>query len=164
MKKPTSNWARIINFKQLQHSRTLPPSFKFTYISLEQAYKAPVKKDLTKIISFRNNQHLKFYNILSILHIVIFFIIYQTVYSFLNKRDKAFKNRPSKICGRQPLKKLKWYGLLKGCLPQNLLAPFLNTCPKCKSYPPNLTSVFWMIVKMITFHVLSLMCILIFYV
>ena len=26
---------------------------------------------------------------------------------------KVFKNGPSKICGRQPLKHLKWYGLLK---------------------------------------------------
>ena len=27
--------------------------------------------------------------------------------------DKVFKNGPSEICGRQPLKNLKWYGLLK---------------------------------------------------
>ena len=27
--------------------------------------------------------------------------------------DKVFKNRTSEICGRQPLKYLKWYGLLK---------------------------------------------------
>ena len=42
---------------------------------------------------------------------------------------------PSRIFGRQPLKKLKRYGLLKqtiflqifkGCLPQILLGPFLN--------------------------------------
>ena len=41
----------------------------------------------------------------------------------------------SKICGRQPLKKLKGYGLLrrlypfklfKDCFPQILLGPFLN--------------------------------------
>ena len=48
-----------------------------------------------------------------------------------------FKNGPSKICGRQPLKYLKGCGLpkadhtssnfLKGCLPQILLGPFLNT-------------------------------------
>ena len=52
------------------------------------------------------------------------------------KWDKVFKNRPSKIRGRQPLKKLKWYGLprqtvtikifFKGCLSQILLVPFLN--------------------------------------
>ena len=24
---------------------------------------------------------------------------------------KVFKNEPSKICGRQPIKNLKWYGL-----------------------------------------------------
>ena len=55
--------------------------------------------------------------------------------------DKAFKNRPSNICGRQPLKNVKWYGLskqttlnrpyhfkfFKGCLPQILLGLFLNT-------------------------------------
>ena len=28
------------------------------------------------------------------------------------KWDKVFKNRPCKICGRQPLKNLRWYGLL----------------------------------------------------
>ena len=27
--------------------------------------------------------------------------------------DKVFKNGPSKICGKQPLKNLKEYGLLK---------------------------------------------------
>ena len=30
--------------------------------------------------------------------------------------DKIFKNGPSKICGGQPLKKLKGYGLLKLCI------------------------------------------------
>ena len=44
-----------------------------------------------------------------------------------NKRVQVFKNGLSKICGRQPLKNLKGYGLLKGCLPQILLSPFLNT-------------------------------------
>ena len=29
------------------------------------------------------------------------------------KWDKAFKNGPSKICGRKPFKNLKWYGLPK---------------------------------------------------
>ena len=53
-----------------------------------------------------------------------------------NLRDKVFKNGPSEICGRQPLKNLKWYGLLKqtiphfkffkGYLPQILLGPFLK--------------------------------------
>ena len=38
----------------------------------------------------------------------------------------------SKFCGRQPLKNLRGYGLLKqkifkGCLPQNLLSPLLNS-------------------------------------
>ena len=50
--------------------------------------------------------------------------------------DKVFKNRPSKLCGRQPLKNLKGYGKLKqtipfkvfkGCFSQILLGSFLNT-------------------------------------
>ena len=51
--------------------------------------------------------------------------------------DKVFKNEPSETCGRQSLKKLKWYGLclsrpytfkfFKGCLSQILLRPLLNT-------------------------------------
>ena len=49
---------------------------------------------------------------------------------------KVFKNGPSKICGRQSLKNLKWCDLLKQtnhfkffkcCVPQILLGPFLNT-------------------------------------
>ena len=38
---------------------------------------------------------------------------------------KYFKSRLSKFCGRQPLKKLT--NFFKGCLPQNLLSPLLNT-------------------------------------
>ena len=62
---------------------------------------------------------------------------------FKNRR-KVFKNRPSKICGNQPLKNLKWYGLpkqtyhsrfFKGCLPQILLGPFLNTLSHIISFP-----------------------------
>ena len=40
LKKPTCKWACSLNFKQLYHSRTLSPSFKLTYISLTQSYKA----------------------------------------------------------------------------------------------------------------------------
>ena len=50
--------------------------------------------------------------------------------------DKVFKNGPSKI-GRNPLKKLKEYGLLKqikGCLPQILHGPFFNTCALMSSH------------------------------
>ena len=36
--------------------------------------------------------------------------------------DKVFKNRPSKVCRRQ--NKVKFF---KGCLPQILLGPRLNT-------------------------------------
>ena len=53
-------------------------------------------------------------------------------------RGKIFKYGPSKIGERQPFKTLKRYGLhqrsislkiFKGCLPQILLGPFLNTLP-----------------------------------
>ena len=52
------------------------------------------------------------------------------------KWDKVFKNGPSEICGRQPLKNFKGYSLLKqtitlqifkGCIPKIILGPFLNT-------------------------------------
>ena len=45
-----------------------------------------------------------------------------------SKWIKVFKNGPSKICGRQPLKNMKsyHYKFFKGCLPQILLGPFLN--------------------------------------
>ena len=56
----------------------------------------------------------------------------------LNNWVRVFKNRPRKVCRRQPLKNLKWYDLpkqtrpyhfkfFKGCLPKILLGPFLNT-------------------------------------
>ena len=53
--------------------------------------------------------------------------------SYENIWNKVFKNGPSEICARQPLKNLKWYGLLKlfelskDCLPQISHGPFLNT-------------------------------------
>ena len=62
----------------------------------------------------------------------------QRLFHFYDIWAKIFKNGPSKICGRQPSKILKWYGLLrhtislqifKSCLPQILLGPFFNTSP-----------------------------------
>ena len=50
-----------------------------------------------------------------------------------------------KTCGRQPLKKLTGYGLLKltivfkGCLPQILLGPILNTWSQMKTGYKSLT-------------------------
>ena len=44
--------------------------------------------------------------------------------------DKVLKNRQSKICGSQPLKNLKNlknFEYFKGCLPQILHGPFLDT-------------------------------------
>ena len=43
--------------------------------------------------------------------------------------DKVFKNGPSKICGRQPLKTLKWYSLLKSNFTWSILEylqPYLS--------------------------------------
>ena len=48
---------------------------------------------------------------------------------------KVFKNGPKKICGRQPLKNMKWYQFkyFEGCLAEILFGPFWNifthTCP-----------------------------------
>ena len=62
----------------------------------------------------------------------------------LKKWDKVFKDRPTKTCGRQPLKNLIGYGvfkqtislqIFKGCLPQKLLGPFLNTLSHLKLSP-----------------------------
>ena len=33
-----------------------------------------------------------------------------------NRWVKRFKNGPNRICGRQPLKNLKWYGLINGSM------------------------------------------------
>ena len=61
--------------------------------------------------------------------------ITKSLINLRKKQGKVFKNESSKICGRQPLKNLKGYCLLnhipslffKGCLPQILFSPFLNT-------------------------------------
>ena len=60
--------------------------------------------------------------------------------------DKVIKNGPSKVCGRQPYPYP--FEFFKGCLPQILLGPFLNT----------LTHIQWQTVQScmstsITFHV-----------
>ena len=61
-------------------------------------------------------------------------IWYSRMQPWTTKWDKEFKNGPSKICGRQPLKIWKiWYEqtislqFFKDCVLQNLLGPFLNT-------------------------------------
>ena len=42
--------------------------------------------------------------------------LFQHLGTFISIWDKVFKSGPSKICGRQRLKNLKGYGLLKGHL------------------------------------------------
>ena len=63
----------------------LIPSFKYAYTSLKQSYKTPVKKDLMRIILFRTYKHLKLSVILYIFHVLIIFLIYQTVRSLPSK-------------------------------------------------------------------------------
>ena len=66
----------------------------------------PVKFSLTQILTFSSsltNKHIVF---------PIFQITGPSHISRLYNWVKVFKNGPSKICGRQPLQKLKWNGLL----------------------------------------------------
>ena len=53
-----------------------------------------------------------------------------------NRWVKVFKNGPSKICGRQLLKNLKFF---KGYLPQILLGPFVNTLTQMSGKFPEKT-------------------------
>ena len=50
-----------------------------------------------------------------------------------DKWDKAFKSGLSKFCGRQHLKNLS-ASTFKGCLPQNVLSPLLNTLSQMTWY------------------------------
>ena len=47
---------------------------------------------------------------------------------------KVFKNEPSKICGKQPLKNVKWYGLPKHleCTEHALFKKTGKTWKKCE--------------------------------
>ena len=55
------------------------------------------------------------------------------------KWEKVFKNGPSKICGRQPLKHLSLpFKFFKGSLSQILLGPFLNTLSQMVLLPCNI--------------------------
>ena len=94
--KPTCEWAWIITFKQLWHSRILSTSFRYMYVNLERSYKAFVGKDLMRTILFESNQYLKLYVILCVLHILIMFMIYQSLHHFPNK----WKPRPTTFCDR----------------------------------------------------------------
>ena len=55
------------------------------FIQIHVCAKTPVKKDLMKIVLFKNNECLKLYRILCILHILIIFGIYKTIRSFPKK-------------------------------------------------------------------------------
>ena len=69
--------------------------------------------------------------------------IYRTKYSRTDQMrfvEDSLKSGPSEICGRQPLKNLKWFcwsrpyhfKFFKGCLPQISLGTFLNTLSQIK--------------------------------
>ena len=54
-----------------------------------------------------------------------------------DKGDKVFKGGLSKFCGKRPLKNLKQtisLQFFKGCLPQNLLSPLLNTLSQVRLF------------------------------
>ena len=95
--------------------KTIPWStefFHFSYIANKQWHSKTFSKTTLGLWEARISEH------------EYLFILFQMNLggdSNNAKWDKVFKNGPSKICGRQPLKKLK------GCLPQILLGPFLNT-------------------------------------
>ena len=72
-------------YYELQTTATFANFIPFitnTYISVERSYKTPFKKDLLRTMLLKYNQGLKFCIILSILHVLIFLIIYQTIHSF----------------------------------------------------------------------------------
>ena len=58
--------------------------------------------------------------------LVSFFDILQKGVTKIDPWDRVFKNGPSKLCGREPLKIWRG-GRFKDCLPQVLFGPFLNT-------------------------------------
>ena len=64
------------------------------------------------------------------LHFLILLFTMRSVTSWNLPRTiwlKVFQNEPSNICGRQPLKNLKWYDLLMLLSSRNFIGPFLNT-------------------------------------
>ena len=87
----------------------------------------------TNYVSFYTGKHTKG-------NLVIFFLV------CVEESQKLLHtwSGPSKICGRQPFKKLKGYGLLstpypfkfvcQGCLPQILFGPLLNTLSYVQLY------------------------------
>ena len=109
VKKITCKWACITIFKQLQHSQTLSPSFKYTYTSLKQSQKTHFKKDLTRIILLRAFKIIHYS--LYIFHVLITLYIQQIKHSFPNKFNSLpFKfwkclqyNREDKAVSNFPL-------------------------------------------------------------
>ena len=108
--------------------KTIPWStefFHFSYIANKQWHSKTFSKTTLGLWEARISEH------------EYLFILFQMNLggdSNNAKWDKVFKNGPSKICGRQPLKKLKGYEgiclsrpypfkFFRGCLPQMLLSP-----------------------------------------
>ena len=59
-----------------------------------------------------------------------------TSFRLISIWDKVFKNGPSEICGRQPLKNLKLYGLLKGDSHNVLKVLQIRECWQTKKFFP----------------------------
>ena len=91
--KQTCKQTCITMFKQLYHSQTFSPSFKYAYISFKQSCKTPVKMDLMRIVFLRTYESFKLYIIVCIFHVLTTFYIYQNIHSFSSK----FNSLPSKF-------------------------------------------------------------------
>ena len=78
-----------------------------------------------------------------------------TYYSPWNTCAEVFNNGPSKISGRQPLKNLKWYGLLSTKISSTHMCKFNNLILFC-------LKIFWGLTKKMSF-LGFLFCFLIFF-
>ena len=124
-------------------------SLKFLLLTLNMGLptvfispKNPAHKTCSKstVKTFKSAALLKRNSIMFAFHFVNFFpgqLFYRRRFYYSYKNGwKLFNNRPIKICGRQPLKKLKWYGLptsnfLKTAFYKFYLAYSWIPWPKC---------------------------------
>ena len=116
---PLISWlTRIFRFNRWSFNRLGTPHYKNFVVDLE------------KLIKGQNYQICWHHQLI---HSWFQLIIRDTFLSGIIW-DKVFKNGPSKICGRQPLKNLKdSIKFFKGGLPQILLGPFLNFLYHCNT-------------------------------
>ena len=103
-----SNFFITSSFKPLQFFTDY--EFKYPYRIKKPLRKRKVKKQVGKI--FPPNK-IFLSQISSVRRNMIIMFYFQSTLRFRYKWDEVFKNGPSKICGRQPLKNLKQYGLIE---------------------------------------------------